>query len=150
MSTLEKIKRLKSDMPYQTPLKAVVVGIGDKIEYRNKRGSKQEFWPVDLADSTTAMRASAYGDIVQKFKSEKTYMITNYIVKKEYGETSLILTSRSKAFLTNDIEITEERKSEARALMTPKQTTSPINSVKLSPLKTKVTIQGKVTQVSSI
>ena len=40
MSTLEKVKSLKSDMPYQTPLKAVLLGIEDKFEYRNKVPNK--------------------------------------------------------------------------------------------------------------
>ena len=64
-------------------------------------------------------------------------------------EISVILRSNSKVYLTYDIETTERYEAEAREQTKgPQLPVSSIQTVKMSPVKTKVTIQGRITQVS--
>ena len=95
-SSLEKVKQMKANQPYQKPFLAHVTCIGEKIQYKKQKDKYQEFWIVGLADSSTFLWAIVYSASVRAAMIEgKCYIISNFIIRKDYNGTSVILTSKS-------------------------------------------------------
>ncbi len=149
LSSLERLKRLKPQ-PYEKSFKALVVAVGPKITYKNKKGREQTMSFVGLADASTALRAIVYGeDVRENLEEGKSVLVFNFIVRDEYGDISVVLRSNSKVYSTNDIETTDDIRQNAKKMVSGyEQPVQKISSVKHSPVKTKLSVQGRVTQVS--
>lgn len=81
-------------------------------------------------------------------QKENTVILMNYIFKTEPSE-SIIITKNSKVMNTSNFEVGQELLDRAELIANPPPAvTIPIKKAKTSPVKTLVSIQGRVVSVS--
>ena len=74
-------------------------------------------------------------------------MLLNYVYK--YSPPMIIITSKTKLMQTKEIEVPESWKTEAALIANPPPAeTIPLRQAKTSPVKTLVSVKGKVISVS--
>ena len=134
------------------PFKALLVDISDEINYKKKKTDHlQQMWTVGFADETGVVKGTVYSEEQKvKLMKGKSYCINNFIVLKEGSVgVRLIITKTTQILRCNDIATTDVYREQAKRLVAkPEQPVTPIKQVKMSPVKTKVTVEGRVVQVS--
>ena len=149
MLTIAKLKSAKGTKPYTQPLKVNVCHIGTSQLYTTDAGERREYAAVGLADTTDAIKAMVYDKVhLATMKVEVTIILMNYIFKNE--EQHIIITKNSKVLKTGVVEVPDDKCAKAVLLANPPTADHRlIRDVKSSPLKTLVTIQGRIVSVST-
>ena len=149
MLTIAKLKSAKGTKPYTQPLKVNVCHIGTSQLYTTDAGERREYAAVGLADTTDAIKAMVYDKVhLATMKVGGTIILMNYIFKNE--EQHIIITKNSKVLKTGVVEVPDDKCAKAVLLANPPPADHRlIRDVKSSPLKTLVTIQGRIVSVST-
>ncbi|XP_062580032.1 uncharacterized protein LOC134242041 [Saccostrea cucullata] len=144
MLTLAKLRVSRGNKPYSLPLKVKVCGRSGVTSYQVDGGEKKEYRVLGVADRTLAMKAILYDMTKENMVEEgNSVILMNYIYKTE--PESIILTKNSKVMKTSNIDVGEELLDRGRFIANPPPAeTITINKVKSSPVKTLVSIQGRV------
>lgn len=149
MLNIAKLKNSKSNKPYTLPLKARVGGVSGTMNYQVDGGEKKEYKIIGVADSTGAIKCILYDRTKENtLQKGNSVILMNYIFKTEPSE-SIILTKNSKVMKTSNLEVSQELLDRAELIANPPPAeTIPIKKAKTSPVKTLVSIQGRVVSVS--
>lgn len=149
MLNIAKLKNSKSNKPYSLPLKARVGGVSGAMHYQVDGGEKKEYKIIGVADSTGAIKCILYDRTKEKtLQKGNSVILMNYIFKTEPSE-SIIITKNSKVMKTSNLEVGQELLDRAELIANPPPAvTIPIKKAKTSPVKTLVSIQGRVVSVS--
>ena len=149
MMTLTKLKAGKSAKPYTEPVKVQVCGVGSASNYTTDKGEDKQTVLVGVADKDTVMKVVVYDDNkLVSMTVGNAVMLTNYIFKTT-PEPMIIITAKSKVMRTASITVKDELREEAaRIANPPPAATVPLSQVKLSPVKSLVSVKGKIVSVS--
>lgn len=141
MLNIVKLKNSKSNKPYTLPLKARVGGVSGAMHYQVDGGEKKEYKIIGVADSTGAIKCILYERTKEKtLQKGNSVILMNYIFKTEPSESIII---------TKNLEVGQELLDRAELIANPPPAvTIPIKKAKTSPVKTLVSIQGRVVSVS--
>lgn len=148
MLNIAKLKNSKRNKPYTLPLKARVGGVSGTMHYQVD-GEKKEYKIIGVADSTGAIKCILYDKTKETtLQKGNSVILMNYIFKTEPSE-SIIITKNSKVMKTSNLEVGQELLDRAELIANPTPAvTIPIKKAKTSPVKTLVSIDGRVVSVS--
>lgn len=140
MLNIAKLKNSKRNKPYTLPLKARVGGVSGTMHYQVD-GEKKEYKIIGVADSTGAIKCILYDKTKETtLQKGNSVILMNYIFKTEPSESIII---------TKNLEVGQELLDRAELIANPPPAvTIPIKKAKTSPVKTLVSIQGRVVSVS--
>lgn len=135
-----------SSAPYTTALKVQICGIADIKNYRNANGEQRQSITVGFADHTMAVKGILY-DVSKAnvLRNGGTVMLLNVILKKDLK--TLVMTNRSKVLKTGPFQqaVPEYFLKQGQDLACPPPAELvAINKIKMSPVKTMVSIRGQV------
>lgn len=103
-----------------------------------------------LCDESSSIRCTSYNKQFDNFLQKDNFiMVINYLTKMIDGNLTIIISETSKVFLTTPFNIPSAVYEKAQTLSL--QTSTPVVTIaeaKQSPKKRKVTVEGKVIQVS--
>lgn len=151
MLTLQSILKLHSvkngSAPYAKPVKVVVCGVSDVYHYRNDRKADNKMWIVGFADQSMGIKGVLYHEEhLQKCIVGHCLLISNAIVK--YDPESLVITKET-VLRSGGLEVHEDLQRLAKLIACPMPAPEvPIVRVGISPVKTMVTVKGRIVSVS--
>lgn len=145
MLTVAKLKDSKGGKPYAQPLKVKVCAVGSIQKYQVDSGEKKECVTIGLGD---AIKGTVYDTTKLKTLSANSTVIgMNYIFKNE-GEPDVI-TKNTKVMKTGTMEVPLDVLEKGERIENPPPAvTRPIKPVKTSPVKSLVSVKGRVVPVS--
>lgn len=148
MFTISKLKGAKPK-PYSNPLKVKVCGVGTPGSYTTSAGQKKESVVIGVADRDSSMKVILYDlEKLSSLKVSDTVMLTNYVFKLD-PEPVVILTKVSKIMKTSSIDVPQKVIDEAKNISHPPPAeTISLKTAKTSPVKTLISVKGRVTSVS--
>lgn len=132
--------------PYQKTLKVKVMA-GDPIKtFTNEKGEEKKVLNIAIADNTKAVKAVVYDDTkFARLTVGKSIMIRN-IIKKE---NHIVITNQTKIFTTQEVHVNDQVALAAKHIINPPSAdVKPLKDALLSPKKVRVSIKGKIVQVS--
>lgn len=143
MLTLQSILKLHSvkngSAPYAKPVKVVVCGVSDVYHYRNDRKPDNKMWIVDKG-------VFYHEEHLQKCIVGHCLLISNAIVKND--PESLVITKET-VLRSGGLEVHEDLQRLAKLIACPMPAPEvPIVRVGISPVKTMVTVKGRIVSVS--
>lgn len=151
MLTLQSILKLHSvkngSAPYAKPVKVVVCGVSDVFHYRNERKPDNKMWIVGFADQSMAIEGVLYHEEhLQKCIVGHCLLISNAIVKND--QESLVITKETVLRRSGGSEVHDLQRL-AKLIACPMPAPEvPIVRVGISPVKTMVTVKGRIVSVS--
>ncbi len=131
-------------------MKVKVLAVDDVINYRNAQGEEKISLNCGVSDGDVVVKLVVYDQAkFQKFRKGNTVVLRDCIKKSEDGARAIVVTKVSKVFMATPIDVGDDKEAEALRLINP----PPAALVTLeeglrSPPKKKVSIRGKVIQVS--
>jgi len=132
--------------PYQKTIKALVVCTEPPKCYVNDRGEERQMKVSAIADNETAVKMIVYDPM--KFKNVvqgKSIILRNFIPKGD----NIVITKNSYVLLTTEVVVPQDVQDEAtNILYPPPPPIIQLKDAKTSPLKRRLSIQGKVVEVS--
>ena len=148
MFSLSDLSKVKSQA-YQKPLRLKMIKIGETVPYSNAKG-QQELWNSVVADDKCAVKAVIYGaETRANFNEGKSYLVRNYIVKREGKACTLAFNQHTRMSEAPLITVPPEVESRGETLMKVQQAPEKtVKEIKLSPKKARVTLRGRIVQVS--
>lgn len=152
MLTLQSILKLTSvkngSAPYAKPVKVVVCGVSDVYHYRNDRKPDNKMWIVCFADQSMDIKGVLYyEEHLQKCIVGHCLLISNAIVKN--NPESLVITKETVLRRSGGLEVHEDLQRLAKLIACPMPAQeAPIVRVGTSPVKTMVTVKGRIVSVS--
>lgn len=146
MLTVAKLKDSKGGKPYAQPLKVKVCAVGSIQKYQVDSGEKKECVTIGLGD---AIKGTVYDTTKLKTLSANSTVIgMNYIFKNE-GEPDVVITKNTKVMKTGTMEVPLDVLEKGERIENPPPAvTRPIKPVKTSPVKSLVSVKGRVVPVS--
>ena len=149
MMTLSKLLSTKGSKPFTTPVKVKIGGIGKTSKYVTDKGDNKEITTVGFCDKTSAMKGVVYYQTkIIPYKEGSTVMLLNYVFKADPSPT-IIITTKTKVMKTSDLEVPDEYWAKAALIANPPPAEClTLKKVKLSPIKSMVSLKGKVVSVS--
>lgn len=149
MLTVAKLSKLKGSKPYSQPLKVKVCAVGTLQKYQVDSGEKKECFTVGLADATDALKGTVYDSSKLKILSpSSTVIVMNYIFKND-SEPTVVITKNTKVLKTGAMEVPQGIMDKGEKIANPPPAvTRPIKDVKTSPVKSLVSVKGRVVSVS--
>lgn len=145
------IGRLKSSKPkpYANPLKVTICSIGSPSSYTTTGGQKKENVTFGVADKDSTVKMVLY-DLLKlgSLKVMDTVILSNFVFKLD-PEPVVVLTKVSRVMKTSGLNIPDQLRTEAEHLANPPPaTTVSLKKAKVSPIKTLISLKGRVTAVS--
>lgn len=149
MLTVAKLKDSKGGKPYAQPLKVKVCAVGSIQKYQVDSGEKKECVTIGLGDATDAIKGTVYDTTKLKtLSANSTVIVMNYIFKNE-GEPAVVITKNTKVMKTGTMEVPLDVLEKGERIENPPPAvTRPIKAVKTSPVKSLVSVKGRVVSVS--
>jgi hypothetical protein len=149
MQTVKKLKNSKGTKPYSVPLKVKVAAVGQTQRYQTDSGERKEYLIVGLADTTDFIKAVVYDTSkLAGLSDSSSVILMNYIYKNE-AEASVIITKNTKVMKTAPLDVPEYFLERAKSITNPPPAeTLPLKDVKKSPVKTLVSVKGRIISVS--
>lgn len=150
MLTVTKLKGNKGAKPYSLPLKLKVCAIGTNQKYVTD-GEKKEYTVVGLADTTDAIKGMVYDTSkLNNMQASATIILMNYIFKNE-NEGTVVITKTTKVLKKAQMDVPENLIEKGAAIANPPPAaTLALRDVKRSPVKTLVSVKGRIISVSLI
>lgn len=150
MLTVTKLKGNKGAKSYSLPLKLKVCAIGSTQKYVTD-GEKKEYTVVGLADTTDAIKGMVYDSSkLINMQASATIILMNYIFKNE-NEATVVITKTTKVLKTAHMDVPEHLMEKGAAIANPPPAaTLALRDVKRSPVKTLVSVKGRIISVSLI
>lgn len=115
--------------------------------YQTKKKITRFFFYLGVADETASIKVMVYGkEHYQEMKEGSNWMFRNVMM----NENLMKVTKMSKIAKTRPVVISEELELEARMLIYPQRPVFSIEEAKTLEDKTMLSVEGTITQVSSI
>lgn len=152
MMSLSKLIAAKTAKPYSQPVKVTVVEVGRSSSYKTDKGEDKQITVVGACDREHAIKLNVYDPAkVALMKEGGCVMLMNYIFKQE-PDRAIVITNKTKVMQTSPmLDLNEDIRQKARELANPAPARLVgCKSAKLSPIKSLVSVQGKVISVSFI
>lgn len=145
MLTVAKLKDSRGGKPYAQPLKVKVCAVGNIQNYQIDSGEKKECVTVGMGDATDAIKGTLYDTSKLKtLTGDSTVILMNYIFKNE-GEPAIVITKNTKVLKTGTMEVPQDILEKGKRIANPPPAvTRPIKAVKTSPVKSLVSVKGRV------
>lgn len=151
MATLHSIFDNRSTGPYAKPVKVKVVARAEQpLKYKGPDGSDRQALTVAVSDSTSCCRCVCYDTTkFGKLTTGQTVVLREIIRKREDDQSTIVATKATKIFISSNIEVPAEHTAEGlRIVNPPAADTVTINAALRSPVKQKISVSGKIVQVS--
>ena len=135
--------------PYSRPLKVKVVSTDEPVNYRGTDGSEKKALHTAISDGERVVRLVCYDQTkFHKLAEGNTVVLREIIRKTEDGTQSIVATKNTKIFLTGAMEVPESHSGEGFLILNPPPAqTIPKNEALRSPMKTRVSVVGRIVQV---
>lgn len=126
-------------------MKVKVCAVGHIQNYQVDSGEKKKCVTIGLGDATDAIKGTFYDTSKLKTLSgDSTVIVMNYIFKNE-GEPAVVITKNTKVLKTGTMEVPHDILEKGKRIAnTPPVVTRPIKAVKTSPIKSLVSVKGRV------
>ncbi|XP_061169993.1 uncharacterized protein LOC133179218 [Saccostrea echinata] len=142
------IKKLKASKPkpYSNPLRVRIFGSSNPSKYMTADGRERKSVTLGAADQEDAIKIVLYDlSKLTSVKDQDSVLLTNYVYKIDPCPC-IILTTVSKVMKTLLINVPPHLQATAKSIANSLPAKSvAIRDVKTSPVKTMVTIKGRVT-----
>ena len=149
MTTISSTFSDRGTGPYSRPLNVKVVSTDEPVNYRGTDGSEKKALHTAISDGERVVKVICY-DLTQfpKLAEGNTIVSREIISKTEDGTQSIVATKNTKIFLTGAMEVPESHSGEGFLILNPPSApTIPLNEALRSPMKTRVSVVGRVVQV---
>lgn len=153
MLTVTKLKNNKGSKPYSVPIKVRVCAIGTRQKYQTDSGEKKDYAIVGLGDTTDVIKGVVYDSSklsTGTLQENSSVILMNYIFKNE-TEPAIVITKNTKVMKTAQVNVPNSLVERAVAIANPPPAaTMALKNVKTSPIKTLVSVKGRIISVSFI
>ena len=149
LAQLKGLKMKNDGSNYQRPIKVKLLSMGEQIAYVNAKKQKKELWNLAFGDESGQIKGVLYNrDLHDQLVIGESYAIRNFILKKQFDKVEIVMTQATKVGKCSNVSVTPESQQCALELLkTPVSPVKKIRDIKKSPLKAKVSVEGKVVQV---
>lgn len=115
--------------------------------YQTKDKTTKFFFYLGLADETASIKVMVYGkESYQQYQKGNHWLFRDVVVEKDMMK----VTKRTKAWKTMPVVVSEELELEARMLIYSQSPVCSIKEAKVSEDKKWLSVEGTITQVSSV
>ncbi|XP_068587880.1 uncharacterized protein [Cebidichthys violaceus] len=116
--------------------------------YQTKDKARKCFFYLAVADETAGVKVKVYGkDRYDEIEVGSSYLFSRSLIKEE---KVIMVTKLSKVSQTRHVDVPEELEMEATRLIYPESPVYSIKDAKLSADKTKVSVEGTVTEIDPV
>ena len=149
MATISSTFSDRGTGPYSRPLKVKVVSTDEPVTYRGTDGSEKKALHPAISDGEQVVKLVCYDQAkFTKLAEGNTIVLREIIRKTEEGTQSIVATKNTNIFLTGGMEVPESHSGVGFLILNPPPApTIPIKEALRSPMKTRVSVVGRVVQV---
>ena len=134
--------------PYSRPLKVKVVSTDEPVTDRGTDGSEKKALHTAISDGEQVVKLVCYDQTKFPKLAEGNTIVLREIIRKTEGTQSIVATKNTKIFLTGGMEVPESHSGVGFLILNPPPApTIPIKEALRSPMKTRVSVVGRVVQV---